>query len=243
MPNGRSRRVQSGRSQLATLRTSAKTCKRCELWRHATQTVFGKGPPRARVMFVGEQPGDAEDLAGLPFVGPAGRLLREALRDAGIDPADVYLTNVVKHFKWTPRGKRRIHERPRYEEILACRPWLDGEITSVRPRAIVALGATAARTILGTSVRVTRDRAKAFASELADFVTVTVHPSAILRARDAEARAEGRRQLVADLRKIAKVIAARARKKQTPDQSGVSVKTGGADGTRTRDLRRDRPAF
>jgi DNA polymerase len=190
------------RPSLSALRKQAATCQRCGLWKHATQTVFGAGPARARIMFVGEQPGDVEDREGEPFVGPAGRLFRDALAEAGIDPADVYLTNAVKHFKWKPRGKRRIHEKPNREEILACRMWLDEEIAQVAPRAIVALGATAAGTILGPKVRVMRDRAQPLPSSLAELVTVTVHPSSILRAPDSAARAAGRRQFVADLRAI-----------------------------------------
>jgi DNA polymerase len=174
------------------------------LFARATQTVFGQGPPGAALMLVGEQPGDAEDRAGEPFVGPAGRLLRDALAEAGVDDRRVYLTNAVKHFKWVERGKRRIHERPNREEVLACRLWLEGEIETVRPDAIIALGSTAAAAVVGPSVRVTRDRGRLFPSPLARFVTVTVHPSAILRAPDSAARAEGRRRLVADLRAIAR---------------------------------------
>jgi uracil-DNA glycosylase family protein len=154
-------------------------------------------------MFVGEQPGDVEDLAGEPFVGPAGQLLREALAEAGIDVSAVYLTNAVKHFKWRRQGKRRIHEKPNREEILACRTWLDQEIALVKPRAIVALGATAAGVILGPGVRVTRDRGRLFPSPLAELVTLTVHPSSILRAPDSAARALARQQFVDDLRAIA----------------------------------------
>jgi uracil-DNA glycosylase len=188
---------------LASLRLEAQECRRCELWKLGTQTVFGEGPARARLMLVGEQPGDAEDLAGVPFVGPAGQLLREALIEAGIDIRDVYLTNAVKHFKWTPRGKRRIHERPNRLEINACRVWLEQEIALVKPKAIVALGATAAGAILGSAARVMRDRAKPFPSPLAELVTVTVHPSSILRAPDSTARAAARRDFVRDLRTIA----------------------------------------
>ena len=154
-------------------------------------------------MLVGEQPGDVEDRAGEPFVGPAGRLLRQALSEAGIDLADIYLTNAVKHFKWKPRGKRRLHERPNHEEVMACRLWLDLEIEHVRPTVIVALGATAADALLGSSVRVMRDRTKRFTSPLAPFVTVTVHPSSILRASDSSAREAAFRQFVKDLRRIA----------------------------------------
>jgi DNA polymerase len=158
-------------------------------------------------MLVGEQPGDAEDRAGEPFVGPAGRLLRDVLDEAGVDPADVYLTNAVKHFKWVERGKRRIHERPNREEVLACRLWLEGEIEALAPDAIVALGSTAASAVIGPSVRVTRDRGRLFPSPLARLVTVTVHPSAILRAPDSAARAEGRRRLLRDLQEIIRRMA------------------------------------
>lgn len=157
-------------------------------------------------MLVGEQPGDQEDLAGEPFVGAAGRLLREALHGAGLDPDEIYLTNAVKHFKWTPRGKRRIHERPNREEILACRGWLDAEIAQVKPRALVALGATAAGVILGPRVRVTKDRGRPLDSPLAPFVTVTVHPSSILRAPDAQSRDLAMRQFVDDLKLVAREL-------------------------------------
>jgi uracil-DNA glycosylase len=191
---------------LNKIRREAEACRRCDLWRRATQTVFGAGTVAARLMFVGEQPGDQEDLAGEPFVGPAGRLLREALEEAGIDLKDVYLTNAVKHFKWEARGKRRIHERPNREEILACRMWLDQEIAYVRPAILVALGATAASVVLGPAARVSRDRAKRFASPLAPFVTLTVHPSSILRAPDSAARLAARKQFVDDLRTIAREL-------------------------------------
>jgi DNA polymerase len=166
--------------------------------------VFGDGPVPARIMLVGEQPGDVEDREGAPFVGPAGQLLRQALAEAGIDPAGVYLTNIVKHFKWEPRGKRRIHKRPNHAETAACRFWLDGEIAQVRPAIIVALGATAANALIGPQVRVSLDRGKPFPSPLAALVTLTVHPSSILRAPDSRARAEARRRFVDDLRHIAK---------------------------------------
>jgi uracil-DNA glycosylase len=193
-------------SKLDDVRRDAAGCRRCPLWKAATQTVFGDGPRKARLMFVGEQPGDVEDREGVPFVGPAGRLLREALEEAGIAVKDVYLTNAVKHFKWVARGKRRIHEKPNREEILACRLWLDSEIALVKPAAIVALGATAAGAVLGPQAKVTRDRGKPFPSPLAPFVTLTVHPSSILRAPDSAARAAARRQFVADLRAIAKQL-------------------------------------
>ncbi len=188
--------------KLKTLRAHAAGCRRCHLWKRGTQTVFGEGPPGARVMLVGEQPGDQEDLAGEPFVGPAGQLLRESLIEAGLDPAEVYLTNAVKHFKWEPRGKRRIHEKPNREEVLACRMWLDEEIAAVQPQLIVALGATAAGTLLGSAAKVTRDRGKFFESTLAPLVTLTVHPSSILRAPDSAARQSARAQFVDDLKSI-----------------------------------------
>jgi uracil-DNA glycosylase len=191
---------------LEATRRAAQSCTRCDLYKRATQTVFGAGPAHAALMLVGEQPGDAEDKAGLPFVGPAGQLLREALAEAGIDVNRVYLTNAVKHFKWTERGKRRIHERPNREEILACHLWLEEEIAKVKPRVIVALGATAAAAVIGPSARVLRDRGKAFPSALAEFVTLTVHPSSILRAPDAAAREKARREFVADLRQIARRV-------------------------------------
>jgi uracil-DNA glycosylase len=193
----------SKRVTLSAIREDAKVCRRCDLWKHATQTVFGEGPRGARIMLVGEQPGDVEDRDGHPFVGPAGQLLRRALEEAGIDLDEVYLTNVVKHFKWEPRGKRRIHKKPRYSEIEACRVWLDAEIAHVKPQAIVALGATAAQAVIGPSARVTRDRAKPFPSPLAPLVALAVHPSSILRAPDAETRAAERAHFVADLRAIA----------------------------------------
>jgi DNA polymerase len=189
-------------ASLDALRLRAAACRRCDLWKRASQTVFGRGDVHAELMLVGEQPGDVEDREGEPFVGPAGRLLRQALDAAGIDQRRVYLTNVVKHFKWTPRGKRRIHERPNHEEVLACHLWLEAEIAQVRPRVLVALGATAAGALLGSSVRVTRDRAKALDSPLAQTVTVTVHPSSILRAPDSESRATAFAAFVEDLRRI-----------------------------------------
>jgi uracil-DNA glycosylase len=185
------------------LRDEAAGCQRCDLWRNATQTVFGEGSPRAKIMLVGEQPGDAEDLAGRPFVGPAGQLLRAALVEAGLEPSTVYVTNVVKHFKWESRGKRRIHKRPSHAETMACRVWLDAEIAYVKPETIIALGATAANAIIGPAVKVTRDRGKMFPSPLARIVTLTVHPSSILRAPDSAARAKARAAFVADLRAIA----------------------------------------
>lgn len=191
------------RSALDRIRAKAAGCRRCHLWKRGTQTVFGEGPVTARLMLVGEQPGDQEDLAGEPFVGPAGQLLRESLLEAGLDPAEVYLTNAVKHFKWQARGKRRIHERPNREEVLACRLWLDEEIEQVRPVMIVALGATAAGTLFGSSAKVTRDRGKLIPSTLAPLASLTVHPSSILRAPDSAARREARRRFVKDLKTFA----------------------------------------
>ncbi|MGB8987022.1 MAG: UdgX family uracil-DNA binding protein, partial [Candidatus Sulfotelmatobacter sp.] len=175
---------------LAALRRAARDCKACDLWKNATQTVFGEGPPRAKLFLVGEQPGDQEDLAGHPFVGPAGKILDEALQQAGIDRAEVYVTNVVKHFKWAAaqRGKRRIHKKPRSSEIQACRPWLDAELQTVRPEILVCLGATAAQSLLGREFSVTRQRGELIESPLAPKVLATVHPSSILRAPDAVAR-------------------------------------------------------
>jgi len=184
-------------------RTKAARCRACDLWRRATQTVFGAGDPRAKIVLVGEQPGDQEDRAGKPFVGPAGRVLEEALAAAGVDVAHVYLTNAVKHFKWEPRGKRRIHAKPRLSEIQACEPWLELELSRLQPRVVVCLGTTAARAVLGRPVTVAANRGRVLSTELAPAVFVTAHPSAILRAPDAAARARGRAQLVADLRQAA----------------------------------------
>jgi DNA polymerase len=189
---------------LRALTAAARGCRACHLWRRATQTVFGEGPANAPVMFVGEQPGNDEDLAGHPFVGPAGKVLAKALEEAGIARDRAYVTNVVKHFKWEPRGKRRIHAKPNAQEIGACRPWLDSEIAVVQPRAIVCLGATAAKALLGPSFKVSTERGKFVASDLAPLVTSTVHPSSILREPDPEARRAAMRAFVRDLKKIAK---------------------------------------
>ena len=192
------------RRTLRALRVTAHGCRACHLWRRATQTVFGEGPPNAEVMFVGEQPGNDEDLAGRPFVGPAGKLLENALEEAGIARDRTYVTNVVKHFKWEPRGKRRIHAKPNAQEIGACRPWLDSEIAVVHPRAIVCLGATAAKALLGPSFKVSTERGRFVPSDLAPLVTATVHPSSILREPDRVARRAAMRAFVRDLKKIAK---------------------------------------
>jgi uracil-DNA glycosylase family protein len=166
---------------LDELRLRAKGCKACDLWKTGTQTVFGEGARDAEVMMVGEQPGDREDIEGHPFVGPAGRVLDQGLERAGIDRDRVYITNVVKHFKWRPRGKRRIHQKPNLEEVTACRPWLEGELAAVKPRVLVCLGATAAQALLGRHFRVSRQRGELVDSPLAERVTATVHPSSILR--------------------------------------------------------------
>jgi DNA polymerase len=193
---------------LGDLQKAAHICKACDLWRNATQTVFGEGPAPARVMFVGEQPGDSEDKAGHPFVGPAGRLLDEVLQEVGIDRSEVYVTNVIKHFKWVAaqRGKRRIHKKPRQSEIEACRPWLDAELQVVKPEVLVCLGASAAQALLGRNFRVTRDRGTLMKSSLAPYVMATTHPASILRAPDSEAREQQRRELVRDLKKLADLI-------------------------------------
>lgn len=194
------------RPTIQKVRDVARHCKACDLYRRGTQTVFGEGPARVDVMLVGEQPGDAEDLAGHPFVGPAGKLLDRGLEEAGIDRTRVYVTNVVKHFKWEPRGKRRIHAKPNAKEIGACKPWLDAEIALVRPRVIVCLGATAAQALLGRGFRVTQQRGTFVASPLAERVTATVHPSSILRAPDDESRRQEMREFVADLKKVARAL-------------------------------------
>jgi DNA polymerase len=188
---------------LASVRAAAKDCRACELWKRGTQTVFGEGGRRAELMFVGEQPGDQEDLTGHPFIGPAGKMLDRALEQAGIDRSLVYVTNVVKHFKWEPRGKRRIHKKPSGAEIAACRPWLDTEVALVRPRAIVCLGATAAQALLGKSFKVTAHRGEFLDSPLAPIVLATVHPSSLLRAPDPETRRAETERFVADLRAVA----------------------------------------
>jgi uracil-DNA glycosylase family protein len=194
------------RPTLAAVRTAAKDCQACDLYKRGTQIVFGEGARNAELMLVGEQPGDQEDLSGHPFVGPAGKLLDRVLAEAGIDRTRVYVTNVVKHFKWEPRGKRRIHKKPSASEIAACRPWLDTEIQLVKPRAIVCLGATAAQALLGSQFKVTAQRGTFIASALAPLVTATVHPSSILRERDDEARHRERERLVDDLRKVARAL-------------------------------------
>ena len=194
------------RPSLSSLKDAAADCQACDLWKTGTQTVFGEGARRVKVMFVGEQPGNEEDLSGRPFVGPAGRLLDDALDTAGIDRKQTYVTNVVKHFKWEPRGKRRIHKKPNSLEIAACRPWLEAEIALIKPDVIVALGATAAQSLLGPQFRVTKQRGEFIPSTLAPYVMATVHPSSILRAPDDETRHLEMRLFIDDLKKLAKVI-------------------------------------
>jgi uracil-DNA glycosylase len=191
---------------LESLRHEAAGCRACDLWRTGTQTVFGEGPRDAELMLVGEQPGDVEDREGHPFVGPAGRVLDQGLERAGIDRQSVYLTNVVKHFKWRPRGKRRIHQKPNAEEIAACRRWLDSELAAVQPTGLLCLGATAAQALLGRSFRVTQSRGVAVDSPLAPMVSATVHPSSILRAPDEAAREEAMEQFVADLEAVRRLL-------------------------------------
>jgi DNA polymerase len=194
------------RQTINQLRLEAVDCKRCDLWKTGTQTVFGEGKQTSTVMLVGEQPGDKEDLAGRPFVGPAGALLDKALDEAGIDRSRVYVTNVVKHFKWEPRGKRRIHKKPNAVEIVACMPWLQSEIDVVKPRAIICLGSTAAQAVISPKFKVSIQRGQFVTSPLAQFVTATVHPSSILRAPTDEARHVEMRRFIDDLKKIRAAI-------------------------------------
>src|SRR6185436_11593186 len=188
------------------LRAAAVGCRGCDLWKGGTQTVFGEGSASARVVLVGEQPGHEEDLSGKPFVGPAGRLLDEALIEAGIDRTQTYVTNVVKHFKWEPRGKRRIHKKPNAGEIAACRPWLEAEIGLVKPKVVVCLGATAAQALLGPKFKVSKQRGQFIESTLAPYIMATVHPSSILRAPNDETRHEEKRKFIADLKRVAQVM-------------------------------------
>jgi DNA polymerase len=194
------------RLSLAAVRDAAAGCRACDLYARATQTVFGEGPRHAEIVMVGEQPGDVEDIEGHPFVGPAGRLLDRAFEKASIDRALVYLTNVVKHFRWEPRGKRRIHAKPNGGQVAACRPWLETEIALVKPRILVCLGAVAAQALLGRNFKVSAERGRFVESTLAERVTATVHPSSILRARDEDSRREAMEQFVADLRVVAAEI-------------------------------------
>jgi len=189
-------------AKLPQLREAAQKCKGCDLYRNATQAVLGEGPAAARIVMVGEQPGDREDLSGKPFVGPAGGLLDRALEDAGIDRSDVYITNAVKHFKFEERGKRRIHKKPTDSEIAACKPWLWAELTRIKPEVIVCLGATAARAVIGKEHRVLKQRGRFFEHPMANSVTATVHPSAILRSPDPESRRSGYEAFVKDLTRV-----------------------------------------
>ena len=184
----------------STVLEAAKDCTACHLYKNATQTVFGEGPKKAPIMLIGEQPGDYEDVAGKPFVGPAGKIMDRALDEAGIDRKQVYVTNAVKHFKWEPRGKRRIHQKPNSREVAACRPWLEAELRIVKPKLIVALGATAGQAIFGPSFRVTKERGKLLSSKLAPKVVATVHPSSLLRQPDEESRHREYKNFVADLK-------------------------------------------
>jgi uracil-DNA glycosylase family protein len=193
-------------TSLTTLSHAAERCEGCDLYKHATQTVFGAGARAARVMFIGEQPGDQEDQQGQPFVGPAGALLDKALEAAGIPRADVYVTNAVKHFKWEPRGKRRIHKKPRWSEIKACRPWLDAELRAVKPSVVVCLGSTAAQSVFGSSFKLMQQRGRAVPSTIAEHVVATIHPSSVLRAPDSEGRRSAFEMLVSDLRVVAGLI-------------------------------------
>src|SRR4051794_19145766 len=194
------------RPTLKTAREASKDCRGCDLWKIGTQTVFGEGPRGATLMLIGEQPGDQEDLAGHPFVGPAGKLLDRALADAGIDRSAVYITNAVKHFKNVPRGKRRLHQKPNSREIAACKPWLQAELRSIKPRFLILLGGTAAQTIFGSSARVQRDRGALRPSDACEKTLITIHPSALLRAPDEESRATGFKDLVRDLRVVSRAL-------------------------------------
>ena len=193
-------------TSLKALSAAAEGCRGCDLYKAATQVVFGAGPKGARVLFVGEQPGDQEDKQGEPFVGPAGALLDKALEDAGIPRSEVYLTNAVKHFKWEPRGKRRIHKKPRAWEIKACRPWLEAELRAIRPLVVVCLGATAAQAVLGSQFKLMQQRGQVQTSALSERVVATIHPSSVLRAPDSEGRKAALEMLVSDLKVVAKLL-------------------------------------
>jgi uracil-DNA glycosylase family protein len=193
-------------TNLERLRSAAARCKACPLYKQATQTVFGEGPRDAPLVLVGEQPGDQEDRAGQPFVGPAGQLLDRALAEVGIDREAAYVTNAVKHFKWEPRGKRRLHQKPNSRDIAACKPWLEAELRALRPRVLILLGSTAAQTIFGSQVRVLRDRGKARVSDYCEHTFITVHPSSLLRAPDEASREKSYRAFVADLKKAARLL-------------------------------------
>jgi len=199
------------RLSLPALREAVQGCRGCGLWEHATQGVLGEGSRNAELVLVGEQPGDQEDKQGKPFVGPAGRILDEALEEAGIDRSRAYVTNAVKHFKWKARGKRRIHQKPTWSELTACKPWLEAELELVKPHVLVCLGATASQALLGKQFRVTRERGVPLESDLAEHVLATIHPSAVLRAPDDEARRAEREGLVRDLRVVAGLLAKASR--------------------------------
>jgi DNA polymerase len=221
----------AGRADVRALRRAAARCRACPLWERGTQTVFGEGASGARIVLVGEQPGDREDREGRPFVGPAGRLLDEALAEAGIDRTRVYVTNAVKHFKWQARGKRRLHARPSASEVRACRPWLEAELLALAPDAVVCLGATAARALLGSAFRVTQERGRPIASPLAPLVMATVHPASLLRAPDAATRERERARFVADLAQLAEAMQERPRSRRASPQrhdSDASRRAGGA---------------
>ena len=197
---------QKGKVPVAELAASAKDCQACDLYKTGTQTVFGEGGPKSKLMFVGEQPGDQEDRSGHPFVGPAGKLLDKALEEAGIDRSRVYVTNAVKHFKWVASGKRRLHQKPNAREVAACRGWLEAEIAALKPRVIVCLGATAAQSLLGRTFRVTQQRGEWIPSPHAPRVMATIHPSAVLRAQDHDSREREYQGLVEDLRKVKEAL-------------------------------------
>jgi DNA polymerase len=194
------------RKALPALREAVQGCRGCDLYKNATQAVFGEGAGRAEVLFVGEQPGDKEDIAGRPFVGPAGQLFDKALEEAGIDRTQTYVTNAVKHFKWQARGKRRIHQKPNWSEVTACRPWLEAELEVVRPRVVVCLGATSAQSLLGRDFRVTQHRGELLESDIAEHITATVHPSSILRQQDEGSRYAELAAFVDDLRVVARLL-------------------------------------
>jgi DNA polymerase len=194
------------RLTLSSLRVAAEGCKGCDLWEHATQTVFGEGPEKATMLLVGEQPGDHEDMEGKPFVGPAGRILDEALEAAGIPRSSVYLTNAVKHFRWVRRGKRRLHEKPSAQQVRACRPWLEAEVRAVRPGLLVLLGATAAQSLLGPAFRVTQHRGQSMPTALGVPALATVHPSSILRSPDDKSRRDAMEAFIDDLRAASEAL-------------------------------------
>jgi uracil-DNA glycosylase family protein len=207
---------------LSALRNAARSCEACPLYQNATQTVFGEGPRHAAVVLIGEQPGDEEDRKGKPFVGPAGRLLDRALTEAGVDRSQCYVTNVVKHFKWEPRGKRRLHQKPNSSEIAACRPWWKAELALIKPRILVCLGSTAARAVFGREVKVMRERGKVVATPWAERTLITIHPSALLRVPDAEAREQGFALFVRELTAVSRWLDAPL--KRAPQESLQSTR-------------------